>query len=67
MAQRRPAPAEVQGNRREILGASIAAYQAAVDGGDPVGAARELEAMRTVDLVVPDGKGGLKSGPDVAD
>lgn len=58
---------EVKQNRREALNAGMDAYGDAVDAGDDAKAARELETMKALGLVVEAPNGLLVTGQDVAD
>lgn len=64
---RRERSDEVRQNRREILDAGQAAYGAAVRDGDEEAAARELDTLKALGLLVRDDCGRLQPGPDVAD
>jgi len=57
---------EVKRHRREALDAGLDALVAAAAGGDETGAARELEALKALGLLVPGESGALRAAPDVA-
>jgi hypothetical protein len=66
VSRRREPSGEVKRNRREALDAGIAAYGKAAKAGDEEAAARELDTLKALGLLVPDEFGRLQPGPDVA-
>jgi hypothetical protein len=64
---RREPSDEVKRNRRKALDAGMAAYGEAAADGDEDGAARHLDTLKVLKLLVPDEFGRLQPGPDVAD
>jgi hypothetical protein len=67
MGRDRKCSDEVKKHRREALDAGMAAFGQAVEDGDEDAAARELDTMKALDLLVPDECNRLQPGPDVAD
>jgi hypothetical protein len=66
MTRREPSD-EVKQNRRKALDAGMAAFGEAAQDGDEDRAARELDTLKALKLLVPDDCGRLQPGPDVAD
>lgn len=66
MSRRDPSD-EVKQNRREALDAGMTAYGKAANSGDEDRAARELDTLKALGLLVRDDCGRLQPGPDVAD
>jgi hypothetical protein len=58
---------EVKQNRRKALDAGMAAFGQAAEDGDEDAAARELDTMKALGLLVPDEFNRFQPGPDVAD
>jgi hypothetical protein len=67
MSKDRKVPDKVQRDRREVLDKGLDAYLGAAASGDKKGAARLLDELKALKLLVPDESGGLGPGPDVAD
>lgn len=67
MGKNRKVSEEVKKNRRKALDGGMAAYRRAANSGDEEGAARYLDELKALKLLVPDEYGRLEPGPDVAD